>query len=46
MKKLILLTILTLTISTIYGQKIETDKIDEFTNSHIKETSWEKMDIG
>jgi hypothetical protein len=46
MKKLILLTILTLTISTIYGQKIETDKIDEFTNSHIKETSWEKMEIG
>ncbi|MDP3352338.1 MAG: hypothetical protein Q8S44_01180 [Flavobacteriaceae bacterium] len=46
MKKIILLSILILTISAIYSQKIETDKIDEFTNSHIKETSWEKIEIG
>ena len=46
MNKFILNFILILFISNIYSQKIKRDIIDEFTDSRIIETSWERMGLG
>jgi hypothetical protein len=49
MKKIILLvTLITVIIGNafqLYGQTLEEDKVDEFTNNSIKRTSWETLNM-
>ena len=47
MKKHVILSIVTFivfgTVSFTYGQKLEVNKVDDFTNNTVKRTSWERI---